>query len=114
MVGDAKAARAVVEKTLAGERSPLLVKGTNFQVKVWRALLAVPAGSVISYGALADTAGHANASRAAGSACARNDIAWLIPCHRVIREDGVIGAYRWGSERKSALLAYEAAHAAAG
>ena len=107
-VVDDAAADDVVARALAGVRSPLLVRGTNFQVRVWQALLELPVGVVVSYGALADRIGAPRASRAVGSACGANTIGLLIPCHRVIREDGVIGAYRWGSERKSALLAWEA------
>jgi AraC family transcriptional regulator of adaptative response/methylated-DNA-[protein]-cysteine methyltransferase len=95
------------------EPQPLsvLLKGTNYQVKVWEALLQVPAGAVISYGNLAVMAGHPGAHRAVGSAMAQNRIAVLIPCHRVIRESGDIGQYRWGTERKCALLLREAADA---
>lgn len=85
----------------------VLLKGTNYQIKVWEALLQVPFGSVIAYGDLAGLSGHPKAHRAAGTAMAQNRIAVLIPCHRVIRESGEIGQYRWGSERKRALLAWE-------
>ncbi|MGB1271880.1 MAG: methylated-DNA--[protein]-cysteine S-methyltransferase [Endozoicomonas sp.] len=85
----------------------LVLKGTNFQVKIWETLLTIPAGTVASYGDLARLAGQQKASRAAGSAIARNQIAVLIPCHRVIRESGKFGQYRWGQERKKALLALE-------
>lgn len=87
----------------------LLLRGTNFQVKVWEALLRIPAGEAVSYGTLARMTGNPRAQRAVGTALANNRIALLIPCHRVIRESGDIGQYRWGSERKSALLAYESA-----
>lgn len=85
----------------------LLLRGTNFQVKVWEALLKIPPGEAVSYGTLAGMTGNPHAQRAVGTALAHNRIAVLIPCHRVIREGGDIGHYRWGSERKSALLAYE-------
>ena len=85
------------------------VRGTGFQVRVWRALLQVPAGSVISYGRLATLVGHPKAARAVGTAVAQNPIAYLIPCHRVIRETGVVHGYRWGPTRKKALLAWESA-----
>ena len=91
---------------MAGSVS-LLVKGTNFQVKVWEALLRTQPGHITSYGDLAQAAGSPGASRAVGSAMAANQLAVLIPCHRVIRENGVIGQYRWGPERKSALLLWE-------
>lgn len=85
------------------------VRGTAFQVRVWRALLQVQPGSVVSYGQLAKTIGYPAAARAVGSAVGQNSIAFLIPCHRVIRETGVIGQYRWGSIRKRAMLAWESA-----
>lgn len=87
----------------------LWVRGTNFQIKVWEALLRVPAGSVLSYGALARAAGLDGAARAVGGAVGANPVAWLIPCHRVIRASGALGDYRWGAARKAALLACEAA-----
>lgn len=89
------------------------VRGSDFQVRVWRALLRIEPGTLVSYGALAGALGHASAARAVGSAVARNAIAVLIPCHRVIRETGVLGEYRWGKERKRALLAWETAPRAA-
>lgn len=85
----------------------LLLKGTHFQVQVWRALLQVGAGELIGYRSLAELCGHPRASRAVGSAMAHNRIAYLIPCHRVIRENGNWGGYRWGLERKLALRGWE-------
>ena len=85
----------------------LLLRGTNFQIKVWEALLHIPEGAVTSYGALADAVGHHGASRAIGTAVGRNPIAYLIPCHRVLRRGGEIGGYRWGTARKKAILAME-------
>lgn len=87
----------------------LHVRGTSFQLRVWRALLEIPAGSLVSYGLLARAAGNPRAARATGSAVGRNDISFLIPCHRVIRETGVCGHYRWGAVRKQAMLAWEGA-----
>ncbi|MEE8138562.1 MAG: methylated-DNA--[protein]-cysteine S-methyltransferase [Thermoanaerobaculia bacterium] len=87
----------------------LMVQGTNFQLQVWQALLRIPAGAVITYGELARQLGRPQASRAVGGAVGRNPIAYLIPCHRVIRAVGGLGGYRWGRERKQALLAWEAA-----
>jgi len=87
----------------------LLVKGSNFQVKVWRALLELPFGSLATYGSIAARIGAPSAARAVGAAVGANPIAWLIPCHRVIRESGALGGYRWGMERKSAMLGWEAA-----
>lgn len=83
------------------------VRGTNFQLRVWRALLEVPRGCLVSYGQLASAIGDPRAARAVGSAVGANPLAYLIPCHRVIRETGVLGDYRWGRERKGALVAWE-------
>ncbi len=85
----------------------LLVHGTNFQLMVWRALLKIPGGQLSSYGSLAGKIGSPGASRAVGTACGANPIAYLIPCHRVIQQTGVVKGYRWGETRKKALLAYE-------
>jgi len=86
----------------------LHVRGTNFQVKVWEALLCIPAGRVADYGTVARMAGSPLASRAAGTACGANPIAFLIPCHRVLAAGGGIGGYRWDTARKELLLAREA------
>jgi AraC family transcriptional regulator, regulatory protein of adaptative response / methylated-DNA-[protein]-cysteine methyltransferase len=85
------------------------VKGTRFQVSVWRALLRIPPGSVASYRQLAVAVGAPRSARAVGNAVGANPLACLIPCHRVIRETGVIGNYRWRPGRKRALLAWETA-----
>ena len=85
------------------------VKGTVFQVRVWRALLQIPAGQLVTYGRLAGAVGNPAAARAAGTAVGQNPLAYLIPCHRVIRETGVVGDYRWGRTRKRALVAWESA-----
>ncbi|HEX9935975.1 MAG TPA: methylated-DNA--[protein]-cysteine S-methyltransferase [Longimicrobium sp.] len=90
---------------------PLLVQGTNHQVRVWEALLRVPPGALVSYEQLAAAAGRPDAVRAVAGAVARNQIAYVIPCHRVIRKVGAFGGYRWGIERKRAMLAWEAARA---
>jgi len=87
----------------------LHLRGTNFQLKVWEALLRIPPGAVTSYEGLAEQAGHPGASRAVGTALGRNPIAVLIPCHRVIRKLGEFGNYRYGTIRKKALLGWEAA-----
>ncbi len=91
----------------------LLVKGTNFQLKVWEALLRVPAGAITSYARLAGRVGQPGAARAVGSAIAANPIAYLIPCHRVIRSTGAFGEYRWGALRKRVMLSAELARAEA-
>jgi AraC family transcriptional regulator of adaptative response/methylated-DNA-[protein]-cysteine methyltransferase len=85
----------------------LLVKGTNFQVQVWQALLRIPRGSVTCYAKIADWIGRPNANRAVGSAVGANPIAWLIPCHRVLPADGHLGGYHWGETRKCACLVWE-------
>lgn len=87
----------------------LLLRGSPFQIQVWQALLGIPFGQVSDYQHLASAMGNAPAVRAAASAIARNRIAYLIPCHRVIRKIGESGKYRWGKARKKALLAYESA-----
>jgi len=84
-----------------------LVRGTPFQVRVWRALLRVPPGSLVTYGQLAAAIGQPRAARAVGSAVGQNLLGYLIPCHRVIRETGAIGEYRWGPVRKRAIVAWE-------
>ena len=84
-----------------------LVRGTEFQVRVWRALIELPPGNLTSYSRLAKAIERPSATRAVASAVARNHLAFLIPCHRVIRETGVVGQYRWGSTRKKAILAWE-------
>lgn len=90
----------------------LLVMGTNFQLKVWRALLRIPPGTVTTYAALGRKLGAGSASRAIGNAVANNAIGYLIPCHRVIRKNGLVTGYRWGTARKQAILGWEAARAA--
>jgi len=92
----------------AGEQLPLLLRGTNFQIKVWEALLAIPPGSVATYEAIARRIDRAGSARAVGNAVGRNPIAYLIPCHRVIRGSGELGGYRWGTGRKRLMLAWEA------
>ena len=86
---------------------PLLLKGTNFQIKVWEALLRIPEGNVVSYEDVARAIGNPKASRAVGTAIGNNPLAYIIPCHRVIQRAGVIGNYHWGSARKHALLGWE-------
>ena len=107
LVEDCGQVQALADTLFAKPYKPtalrLLLKGTHFQVQVWRALLHVGAGQLIGYRSLAELCGYPRASRAVGSAMARNRIAYLIPCHRVIREDGNWGGYRWGLERKLAL-----------
>lgn len=93
-----------------GEPLALLVKGSNFQIKVWRALLALPFGAVATYRHVAASIGAPAAARAVGNAVGANPVGWLIPCHRVIRESGELNRYRWGTTRKAAMIGWEAAH----
>ncbi|ETF00818.1 methylated-DNA--protein-cysteine methyltransferase [Advenella kashmirensis W13003] len=87
---------------------PLDVRGTAFQERVWQALREIPAGTTASYGDIAARIGAPTAVRAVAQACGANRIAVAIPCHRVVRRDGDISGYRWGVERKRALLEKEA------
>jgi AraC family transcriptional regulator of adaptative response/methylated-DNA-[protein]-cysteine methyltransferase len=86
----------------------LFVRGTNFQIKIWEALLKIPRGNVVSYEEIANFVGQPKAVRAVGSAVARNPVSFLIPCHRVIRKYGNFGNYQGGTARKKAILAWEA------
>jgi AraC family transcriptional regulator, regulatory protein of adaptative response / methylated-DNA-[protein]-cysteine methyltransferase len=86
---------------------PLVVQGTPFQRKVWQALCTIPVGATASYQALATQLGLPQAARAVASAIAQNFIAWLIPCHRVVRKNGQISGYRWGVQNKITLLEQE-------
>ena len=101
-------AGTIFDAPAGGDAIALHLRGTAFQIKVWRALLAIPPGCVTSYGDLAHRIGAPRASRAAGTATASNPVAWIIPCHRVIRASGVLGEYRWGRGRKLAMLSLEA------
>jgi AraC family transcriptional regulator of adaptative response/methylated-DNA-[protein]-cysteine methyltransferase len=87
----------------------LHLKGTAFQIKVWETLLQVPMGGLTTYANLAERSGNKGASRAVGTAVAGNPVAFLIPCHRVIKSTGETGQYHWGSARKSAIIGWEAA-----
>jgi AraC family transcriptional regulator of adaptative response/methylated-DNA-[protein]-cysteine methyltransferase len=116
LVEDRPATKAVVERLFedTGDAAArLLLRGTNFQVKVWSALLRVPSGRVVSYLDIAHAIGQPRAVRAIGNALAHNPLGYLVPCHRVIRATGALGDYRWGQARRRALLAWEAAHAEA-
>jgi len=105
--------RLIFPETPTRGKIHLVLKGTNFQIKVWEALVHSEFGQVTSYQQLARQAGSPHAQRAVGNALAANSIGFLIPCHRVIRETGDVGDYRWGSERKLALLGWEEARASA-
>lgn len=93
----------------ANKKLHLYVKGTNFQVKVWEALLRIPPGALITYQGIAQKIEHPKALQAVGSAVGSNTIAYLIPCHRVIRKDGILGAYRWTAARKKSIIGWELA-----
>lgn len=109
---DDGAAALAADAIFSGERLPLDVRGTNFQVQVWSALLAIEPGRVASYEDVARGLGRPEATRAVAGAVARNRIGWVIPCHRVIRKMGEAGGYRWGTARKRAMLTWEAARSA--
>ncbi|MBX2968114.1 MAG: methylated-DNA--[protein]-cysteine S-methyltransferase [Cyclobacteriaceae bacterium] len=89
----------------------LFVKGTNFQIKVWEALLRIPMGDVTTYQQIAEKISNPKAMQAVGSAVGSNHIAYLIPCHRVIRKDGILGEYRWEATRKKSIIGWEMAKA---
>jgi AraC family transcriptional regulator of adaptative response/methylated-DNA-[protein]-cysteine methyltransferase len=97
----------LVEAPGAGVDLPLDLRGTAFQRRVWAALRQIPAGETISYAALARRIGQPRAARAVAAACAANPVAVVVPCHRVVRTDGSLSGYRWGVERKRALLERE-------
>jgi AraC family transcriptional regulator of adaptative response/methylated-DNA-[protein]-cysteine methyltransferase len=109
---DPSATRAYGERIFGsaktGQALTLYLPGTNFQIKVWQALLKIPAGKTVSYEVIARQIGRPSAVRAVANAVAHNPVAFLIPCHRVIRKTGAVGGYRWGSARKKAMLAWEA------
>jgi AraC family transcriptional regulator, regulatory protein of adaptative response / methylated-DNA-[protein]-cysteine methyltransferase len=99
---------AFIEQPSAGLDLPLDVQGTAFQQRVWRALRSIPAGETRSYRQVAELVGAPTAVRAVAGACARNKLAVVVPCHRVVGSDGKLRGYRWGVERKRALLEREA------
>jgi AraC family transcriptional regulator of adaptative response/methylated-DNA-[protein]-cysteine methyltransferase len=94
---------------MAQSKLHVFVKGTNFQIKVWEALLKLPVGSVTTYKDIAVQIQNPQAMQAVGSAVGSNHIAYLIPCHRVIRKDGILGEYRWNSIRKKSMIGWEMA-----
>ncbi|MBX9929125.1 MAG: methylated-DNA--[protein]-cysteine S-methyltransferase [Gemmatimonadaceae bacterium] len=108
----AEVAAAALGGVRRDEPLGLHVRGTNFQLKVWRALLAIPDGQVTTYADVARAIGHPKAVRAVGSAVGANPISVLIPCHRVLRGTGELGGYAWGIERKGLLLRAEFARTA--
>lgn len=115
LVEDPPGAQALLGKVFCrGPRTAnrglsLWVSGSNFQIQVWRALLRLPCGALASYRQIAKSVARPAAARAVGTAVGANPIAFLIPCHRVLRADGAIGGYHWGATRKAALVAWETA-----
>ena len=109
-IDDIKAYFGEIEEGIKQERHIRLhIKATPFQLKVWEALLKVPAGRVATYSRIAQQIGHPKAARAVGTAVGDNPVAYLIPCHRVIKSTGLFGDYHWGPVRKTALLGWESA-----
>jgi AraC family transcriptional regulator of adaptative response/methylated-DNA-[protein]-cysteine methyltransferase len=106
-----KAADLPAGKAGAQTKLHVFVKGTNFQIKVWEALLKIPSGDVTTYQNIAQQIQSPKAMQAVGSAVGSNHIAYLIPCHRVIRKDGILGEYRWSSTRKKSIIGWEMAKA---
>jgi AraC family transcriptional regulator of adaptative response/methylated-DNA-[protein]-cysteine methyltransferase len=109
---DPERTRPLLEQVFSGPSGvtlPLHLLGTNFQIKVWEALLHIPAGAVTTYTGVAQSIGRPSAARAVSNAVAHNPIAYIIPCHRVIRESGEMGGYRYGIPRKRAMLEWEMA-----
>ncbi len=98
-------------KRVPAQPVDLFVRGSNFQIKVWEALMRIPSGALVSYNGLAEHLGNPRAARAVAHAVARNPVGILIPCHRVIRSTGAFGGYHWGETRKKAILAWESARA---
>ena len=112
VVRDQAAISAIADRMFGDGRQksmPLLLRGTNFQVQVWSALLRVPPGTIVSYGGLGRAIGRPEAGRAVGTAVAANTLGYLVPCHRVLRSTGLFKNYRWGAVRRLAMLGWEAA-----
>ncbi|ELR97996.1 methylated-DNA--[protein]-cysteine S-methyltransferase [Gloeocapsa sp. PCC 73106] len=114
IIPDAQITQALCDRifnslTTLDDQKPLavLVKGTNFQIQVWRALLEIPSGEITTYQSVAKMIDRPNATRAVANAIAKNPVGYLIPCHRVITASGELGGYRWGLERKISILAHE-------
>ena len=105
----AQVTRFFAREFTAADRLHLHLKGTSFQLKIWESLLRIPEGGLRTYAQVAGAAGSGAAVRAAGTAIGANPVGYLIPCHRVIRQSGELGQYRWGTGRKAALLGWEAA-----
>ena len=108
--GDHDMVRKFFNKNLDNpEKIRLHLKGTDFQLKVWEALLRIPEGKLVSYSEIANQISQPTAQRAVGTSIGKNPVGYLIPCHRVIKSVGGIGEYRWGQERKMAIIGWESA-----
>ncbi len=112
--GAAKSLAPLREVPLREAPLRVLLKGSDFQIQVWKGLLSIPEGRLVSYGSFAASLGMAGSARAVGTAIGNNPIGYLIPCHRVLRSSGEFGGYKWGLERKKALIALEASRALQG
>ena len=115
----AEATESIARKLFSSEGQPdkpfhLFVRGSNFQIQVWKALLRIPQGVLWSYQQVAQAAGVPPAWRAVGRVVSENPVAYLIPCHRVIRKTGAFGAFRWGQARKRSLIAWDLSSSIAG
>ena len=104
LIRDDESARRWAGRVFAGETVPTSPRGTRFQLAVWDALKAIPCGETRTYSEIAQAVGRPLATRAVGTAIGRNPLAWLIPCHRVIRRDGSLGGFRWGLPLKRRFL----------
>lgn len=111
VVNESQASHGVVKDYFLGvkptSKIKLHLRGTNFQIKVWEALLSIPEGNITSYGQIARGLGDVGFSQAVGAAVGDNPVSYIIPCHRVLKATGGISGYRWGVERKRAMLLYE-------
>jgi len=108
---DQECTKRYVQKAFQNKKKmSLLLRGTTFQQKVWKTLLKIPRGTTVTYEAIAKKIKHPAATRAVANAIGANPIGYLIPCHRVIRKDGGLGGYRWGIQKKNAMLASEGKH----
>lgn len=105
------ALQAFTDNSTSANALKLHLKGTDFQLKVWQALLTIPTANLVSYGSLAAIINSPKASRAVGTAVGDNPVAFIIPCHRVIQSTGVTGNYHWGSNRKAAMIGWESSKA---
>ena len=103
------ATKKFVDQAFDGGQLHVVLRGSPFQLKVWEGLLRIPSGVVTSYVGLAISLGRPTATRAVASAVARNPVSWLVPCHRVLRHNGMISGYRWGPVKKRSMLAFESA-----